>query len=411
MILPLEQHYVCSKITFSLGMPILHDYFQKRAIRPPLIHHAVEPNTTGIITIPACAEKQLIRTLESLANCSKPIGKFEVLILINHSSLAVEKVKKINQETKVEVEKWIEAHAFKHLNFNLLTEFNLTHKKAGVGTARKILMDEAARRLCQIDQLSAPIIGLDADCLVAQNYLVEIEQYFSKNKDVQACSIHFEHQKDDEKTMKAITQYENHLRYYIEAQRFSGFPFAYQTIGSSMGVRCMNYLKQGGMNRRKAGEDFYFLQKFIELGQFGELNSTTVFPSGRVSDRVPFGTGKAVADALLNDGEVLTYHFQSFLDIKDLFGNIPILFNAQKHDIELMQSGLPESVNKFLQTVDFQVEVIRVQKNTSSENAFRKRFFRWFNAFLLMKYLHFARDHFYPNQPVQEMVSMLRKWK
>jgi hypothetical protein len=388
-------------------------YFAKRAIRPKLIDTSVDPVTSGVITIPACGEPDIIRTLESLADCDAPRGVFEIIILINHGVDSSSKVKEMNDHSAIQVADWIENHTFQNLRFFVLSAFELTKKESGVGNARKILMDEAARRLVAMNNLQAPIIGLDADCIVSKDYLVEIESYFKKNEDIQACSIQFEHNLDGLDTLqkKAITQYEKHLRYYIDAQRMAGFPFAFQTIGSSMAVRCIDYIKQGGMNRRKAGEDFYFLQKFIELGQYGELHSTTVFPSGRVSDRVPFGTGKAVADALLNDGEVLTYHFQSFLDIKSLFEKIPFLFNAQKHEIELMQSGFPESVNQFLQTVDFHDEVSRVQKNTSSENAFRKRFFRWFNAFMLMKYLHFARDHFYPNQSVQDMVSMLRKWK
>ena len=38
-----------------------------------------------------------------------------------------------------------------------------------------------------------------------------------------------------------------------------------------MAVRADAYLRQGGMNRRKAGEDFYFLNKFMVLGGYGEM--------------------------------------------------------------------------------------------------------------------------------------------
>ena len=36
-----------------------------------------------------------------------------------------------------------------------------------------------------------------------------------------------------------------------------------------------------------------------------------------------------------------------------------------------------------------------IRANTASEPAFRKRFFRWFDGFQVMKFLHHARDHFY----------------
>jgi hypothetical protein len=309
--------------------------------------------------------------------------------------------------------RWIANNQYDHLIFQLLTEYYLKDKKAGVGTARKILMDEAARRLSSAGMLHAPIVGLDADCLVQKNYLVEIENYFKTHTDINACSIHFEHQLEGlSKVQKlAITNYEQHLRYYISAQQKAGFPFAYQTIGSAMAVRCQDYIKQGGMNRRKAGEDFYFLQKFIELGNFGEMDRTTVYPSGRVSDRVPFGTGKAVQEALEKEGVVLTYHIQSFKDIKILFEGVDALWDIQTSQIPHFLESMPKSVNRYLYNIDFEDKVIAIKSNTSNKNSFKKRFFRWFNAFQLMKYLHFARDNFYPNQPVGNMVEELRNWE
>ena len=52
--------------------------------------------------------------------------------------------------------------------------------------------------------------------------------------------------------------------------------------------------KQDGLNKKQAGEDFYFLQKIMPMGNYFELNSTTVHPSSRTSDRVPFGTGPII---------------------------------------------------------------------------------------------------------------------
>src|SRR4029434_9989987 len=101
---------------------------------------------------------------------------------------------------------------------------------------------------------------------------------------------------------KAIAAYELHLRYYLQALRTAGFPHGYHTIGSSMAVRARTYMEQGGMNRRQAGEDFYFLHKLIPLGGFTELNSTTVYPLPRPSNRVPFGTGRAVSEWLIQTG-------------------------------------------------------------------------------------------------------------
>ena len=65
-----------------------------------------------------------------------------------------------------------------------------------------------------------------------------------------------------------------------------------------MAVRAHAYARQGGMNRRQAGEDFYFMQKLVDGEQVENIAEATVFPSARLSHRVPFGTGKALSDAV-----------------------------------------------------------------------------------------------------------------
>lgn len=60
------------------------------------------------------------------------------------------------------------------------------------------------------------------------------------------------------------------------------------------------------MNQRKAGEDFYFLHKFSILDQLGEINVEIVLPLARSSDRVPFGTGKAISQIIQGKNGPLT---------------------------------------------------------------------------------------------------------
>jgi hypothetical protein len=138
------------------------------------------------------------------------------------------------------------------------------------------------------------IACFDADCTCDPNYLAATENFFQSQPSAPGASIYFEHPLDGE-NREPIALYELHLRYYVEALRYAGFPHAYHTIGSSMAARADPYFKQGGMNKRKAGEDFYFLHKIIPLGGFGEINDTRVIPSPRASHRVPFGTGRAPA--------------------------------------------------------------------------------------------------------------------
>jgi hypothetical protein len=53
-----------------------------------------------------------------------------------------------------------------------------------------------------------------------------------------------------------------------------------------MACRASAYVAAGGMNRRLAGEDFYFLQQVHKTSGVAALYGTTVHPSPRSSQRV-----------------------------------------------------------------------------------------------------------------------------
>ena len=305
----------------------------------------------------------------------------------------------------------MQEHQSDRLKYYALWCPDLKHKHAGVGLARKIGMDEACYRLESAGNREGVIVGFDGDSSCQPNYLQAIEAYFTVNPKVDGASLEFAHpivgQSFEEEVYDAIVQYELHLRYYIQMQRFVGFPLAYQTIGSSMAVRCRAYQKLGGMNKRKAGEDFYFLQKFIAQGCFGEIVDTKVIPSPRISDRVPFGTGRAVGDMVRGShGGYQTYAPESFLALIPLFEGIQHL-NDWSNWPRLISQSFPPPLDQFLVQQDFKANCARLRNQTNTVEAFKKRFYHWFNAFMLMKYLHETRDHYHPNVPVGEAATYL----
>ncbi len=120
--------------------------------------------------------------------------------------------------------------------------------------------------------------------------------------------------------LRYITLYELHLRYYFQGLAYSGFPYVFHTVGSAIAVKALPYVKAGGMNRRQAGEDFYFIQKLVPAGGYFNLNSTTVYPSPRTSSRVPFGTGASMAQTNSEQGSIfLTYNIQAFKELRTFF--------------------------------------------------------------------------------------------
>lgn len=360
---------------------------------------SVFPNSTFlIVVIPCFNELNLIKSLQSLLNCKATTNHVEVITVINASENEKLEVLQQNNKTLTDALNWAENNLRNNIHFSFIEATNLPIKDAGVGLARKIGMDEAYNQFLEIGNTDGIIACFDADATCSVNYLVEIESHFKKHTKTTGCSIYFEHPIEGNEYQQAIyngiIQYELHLRYYKEALHFIGLPYAFHTVGSSMAVRASVYKKQGGMNKKKAGEDFYFLQKIIPLGNFSEINSATVFPSPRISERVPFGTGRAMQQWINNkQKELLTYNFTSFLDLKVFFDKSEQFFT--KDSVEL-----PESIQLFLHEINFNENLIKIRANATNKNNFKVLLFKWFNAFKALKFLHFSRDNFYENESV-----------
>ena len=364
-----------------------------------------------VVVIPAFDEPFLLLSLMNLSRCTLPLCDVEVIVVINNGEQAKASVRQSNQEVYLQALEWTKKNNKSRIKFHIIYLPDLPDKSAGVGLARKIGMDEACWRLMKLRKKKGIIACFDADSRCDPNYLLALEDHFRERPRSSACSIYFEHPlhgvEHADEVYAAIVPYELHLRYYIQAQRLAGFPFAYHTVGSSMAVRCLAYQQQGGMNKRKAGEDFYFLHKFISLGNFSECLTTKVIPSPRPSHRVPFGTGKAVNEIMTSKEGYLTYSLSSFFDLKILFDQVPALYKAEPGQFEAILEKLPASVLAFLEQVDYRNKWLEIQANTASRKAFITRFFRWFNAFMLMKYVHFARDNYYPNVEVGQAAARL----
>ncbi len=182
-------------------------------------------------------------------------------------------------------------------------------------------MDEALYRLDKIGQEQGVILSMDADATVRPDYLIWNREAFWKESKNQCGNDLFEHPLEGNRyppeIYQAITIYELYLRYYKFAFQFVKFPYSYYTVGSCFACRRKLMRKQGGMNSKQAGEDFYFLHKVFPLGHCAEINTTCVYPSPRISQRVPFGTGPMV-NQIINSGndDLLTYDFRCFTDLK-----------------------------------------------------------------------------------------------
>ena len=380
-------------------------YLEERALFPEIIKEAPDKQTGIIVVVPAYNEPGISKLLTSLSLCSEPDCKVEVIIIVNAPADADEESLENNKIAIENIENWKKENSSCFFRLNAVMTLHPKVSGWGVGLARKTGMDEAVRRFDRINIPDGIILSLDADCIVDKNYFVSVCNELLKKKDRAACSIYFEHPLSGsdftEEIYKYITLYELHLRYYFQGLAFSGFPYVFHTVGSAVAVKALSYIKAGGMNRRQAGEDFYFIQKLVPAGGYFNLNSTTVYPSPRPSTRVPFGTGASIGK--LSEGNLstlLTYNMLAFKELRSFFCMSEIFFHCHTQELYECYKLFPRSLKFFLDEKEWTEKMVEIKKNTSGLPSFKKRFFGWFNMFKVVKYLNSIHVEIFEKKPV-----------
>jgi hypothetical protein len=373
----------------------------------------IKKNADIVVAIPTLADEEIFHTLESLSKCKLPNSKRVLaIVLINESEKADEKVRTKNKEIFDKI---------KHTNFEIETEVRyikgIPEKLAGVGFARRVLMDEAiclfkkeydekfkGRKDIAEFMSEKFIFSLDSDCTVSENYFSAVEILESKNADLGVLS--FAHRFSEEKEIKkAGILWEIFLRYWRNSLRVFSYKNAFYPIGSLFLFRVNPYIVSMGMNIRQAGEDFYFLQKIIPLAKVVDV-PIYVFPKAEPSERTPFGTGKEIHLYISGKRERLekVWNFKSFEQIGEIMRNIDDIFSGEMK-IETFNVFLDEN-----QKYKEQLERIKIQSKTKED--FREKFQEWFNPFKVFKFLRFTEKIFPKssiNQEVEKLIDKIKK--
>lgn len=382
---------------------IVNQYFNRFPFRK--INIALEPSKDLkiIVVIPSYNEKNIQPTIDSLFLKQDDFSfNVEVIVLINNSESEIEEIKEQNLLTLKTLQNLSETYSKRNMHLIPVLIGDLDAKHAGVGWARKLGMDIATQRFRTIN-FNGTIVGLDADTVVESNYLNSIYSFFSNNN-FNAASIYFEHpitgDSFSDVHLEQIKYYELHLRYYKNSLKYSNLPYSFHTIGSAFALTASAYARQGGMNRRKAGEDFYFINKLIKGEIFGEINDTKVMPSPRVSNRVPFGTGRAILEGLNTKKDLsLTYDFQSFEVIHSWINRIETKDFKYENFPEILKAYLGEEIWIKHHTM--------MLNNTNSHKSYLKLFYNIFDAFWMLKFIHYLRDNYYPNTRLLDNTNAL----
>lgn len=362
-----------------------------------------------IVVIPAMDERNNLPVLiESLSNCELPGVPFAVMIVLNHCEGSSPEIKQENELTAEYLNGLINSDTlpFPLLLADVFSPGNeMPDKTGGVGLARKIGLD-AALKLLDYGPGNAPfLVCLDADCTVSANYLRELHSYFSPLH-TEAVSISFAHRlPENKKERDAILFYEIYLRYYVYMLRRSGLPYAMQTIGSSMAFTAAAYCRSEGMNKYKAGEDFYFLEKTAKHTAVGHINRASVYPSPRISYRVPFGTGRAMEDYLLKGEEYgKLYPAAAFTALQQVY----VLLVSGMPENELRERIAETPGKSLVSLLDEKKLFAKRSKIVSSSRTAQQceaQLVKLFDGFFILKAVHHLRDNGFPEIPYREALD------
>ena len=206
-----------------------------------------------------------------------------------------------------------------------------TPRRQGVGWARKQLLDSIMSTAGDDDI----VVSLDADTRIVGDYLRRLAATFDAHPSWSAVAVPYYHRLSGEDAAdRALLRYECYMRHYLIQMLCIVNPYAFTAIGSSMAFTVRAYRRTGGISPLQGGEDFYLMQKFAKTGQVGRLlegdvDDIPVFPSGRVSHRVPFGTGPAMSLALAD--QAVRYPFfapAAFAAVGETFARFADLYDG-----------------------------------------------------------------------------------
>jgi len=284
----------------------------------------------------------------------------------------------------------------------------------GVGLARKIACDLACRLIIDGRITSPWIHSTDADATLPGDYFTAVDG-LEPDRDAAGIYpfIHAAHA--DGKVRLAQQLYDFSLHYYVEGLRWAGSPYAFHTIGSTLVINPHLYALARGFPRRQAGEDFYLLNKLAKLGTVRSLATPPITLASRISDRVPFGTGPALAKiSALGDpiGEHLFYHPHCFSYLKAAQALLLAAWCCRETAADSGQMTTlarqsaagnatdPDILLAALRHCGLEQALEHALSHSNTEKVYLNHMRVWFDAFQTLKFIHWLRDHHLPSQPL-----------
>ncbi|MBN1595157.1 glycosyltransferase family 2 protein [candidate division FCPU426 bacterium] len=348
------------------------------------------PNLRLVIVIPARSERSgLQRVLASLEQGSRHLAETEVIVVVNNPENQDTGCRRENLATLSDLQAKRKS-GLKVLALDRASVGKGLPPKQGVGMARRLGMDLALQRLAAAGKSdAAAIASMDADAPVSPGYIDQVLTVFTAGNPPLGGICAFAHPlPQDEKMAEAILQYELWLRYFELGLRLAGSLYAYPTIGSCMVVSARGYALADGMPLRQAGEDFYFWQKLVKasgLRPLARLHHIMVFPEARLSERMPYGTSRALQRVMAEDytGYARVEAPNAFFELRAFLRNAKVAWQ----DPESVLPRLAPRLQEYLQAKDAVSMLKKMKKTYPAQRQFTLAVHQWFDGLAAIRYI------------------------
>ncbi len=237
-----------------------------------------------VLVVPA--RREPLRPLRAIAEFCQSHGAALVVVFNEDRDANIEHAKSSQRELR----------KFDHVYaLDVFSSQRRMTSAQGVGRARKIGCDFALMMIHSGSIDSQWIHSSDADATLPTAYFKAISNLDASKRNSGTCVYDFIHSRGTSPEEElAMAHYEFALQSYRAGLQSVGSRFAYVAIGSCMAMHANTYAQVRGFKKdKKAGEDFYYLNKACRTAPVHELESTLEL-SSRLSKRTPYGTGQAL---------------------------------------------------------------------------------------------------------------------
>lgn len=285
-----------------------------------------ETPTRGLqacIVLPARNEENFLPSaLQALAEQKTLDGRplphdaYEVILLINNSTDRTRGV----------------AESFQRLYPSLqlhVVERNFDRSHAHIGHVRRLLMDEACRRLEILGRLESLVLSTDSDSRVASNWICRNSDEIARGAEIVGGRIVVLPCEQD--GMDAATQdiyRHDHLyrrlvcwvEHRCDPEPYDPWPRHYQHFGASLAITPRAYRAAGGIPPRRYLEDVAFYEALVRHDlRIRHSNLVRVFTAGRLNGRTRFGLSRQLKDWQAARKRLLHMRVESMRFLEELF--------------------------------------------------------------------------------------------